>query len=149
MTLTAFVFPKLRTVKTCLDKCLKSPISENPSTSNMINAYKHCPNLHYININWSLPYQLSWKKFLLLTWKILGLLVSTLSTDEKCPVVKRDKLTIPFQMQVPQKLKTFPAFFAAFFKSRRNFERPEEKDDPYSFFHFRNYGLRKRSQINV
>ena len=84
-----------------------------------------------------------------MTSKILGLLVSTLSTDEKCPVVKRDKLTIPIQMQVPQKLKTFPAFFAAFFKSRRNFERPEEKDDPYSFFHFRNYGLRKRSQINV
>ena len=114
MTLTAFVFPKLRTVKTCLDKCLKSPISENPSTSNMINASKHCPNLRYININWSLPYQLSWKKFLLLTWKILGLLVSTSSTDEKCPVVKRDKLTIPIQMDYLRNKKVFHDFLLHF-----------------------------------
>ena len=34
MTLKAFVFLKLRTPKSRLDKCLKSPVSEDLSTSN-------------------------------------------------------------------------------------------------------------------
>ena len=32
--------------KTWLDKCLESPISEDPPTSNMVNGPKHCWNLH-------------------------------------------------------------------------------------------------------
>ena len=47
MTLTAFVFPKLRTLKTWLDKCLKSPVSEDPLTSNMVNVSNYCLNLHH------------------------------------------------------------------------------------------------------
>ena len=46
MTLINFVFPKLRTPKTWLDKCLKSPISEDSSRRNMVNGSKHCWNLH-------------------------------------------------------------------------------------------------------
>ena len=42
MTLTAFVIPQLQTLKTWLDKCLKSPVSEDLSTSNIVNASKHC-----------------------------------------------------------------------------------------------------------
>ena len=30
--------------KTFLDKCLKSPLLEDPSTSNMVNGAKHCLN---------------------------------------------------------------------------------------------------------
>ena len=37
-------------------------------------------------------------------------------------------------MQLSQKQKTFPQFFAAFFKSGGNFESLEKKDDPFSFF---------------
>ena len=29
-----------------LDKCLKSPLSEDPSTSDMVNGPKHCWNLN-------------------------------------------------------------------------------------------------------
>ena len=29
-----------------LDKCLKSPVLEDPSKSNMVNGPKHCSNLH-------------------------------------------------------------------------------------------------------
>ena len=47
MNFTAFVFPKLRTLKTWLDKCLKSPVSEDPSTRNMLNVPKSCYNLHH------------------------------------------------------------------------------------------------------
>ena len=39
-TLIADVFLNLRTPKTWLDKCLKSPVSEDPSTSNMVNGTK-------------------------------------------------------------------------------------------------------------
>ena len=47
MTFRAFVFPKLRALKMWLDKCLKSPIWEVSSTSNMVNVSKHCLNLHH------------------------------------------------------------------------------------------------------
>ena len=40
MTLIDFLFPKLRPAKTWTDKCLKSPVSEDPSTSNMVNVPK-------------------------------------------------------------------------------------------------------------
>ena len=32
--------------KTWLDKCLKSPVSEDPLTSNMLNRLKHCSKLN-------------------------------------------------------------------------------------------------------
>ena len=31
--------------KTSLDLCIESPVSEDPTKSNMVNAPKHCPNL--------------------------------------------------------------------------------------------------------
>ena len=42
MTLAPFLFQKLQALKTWLDKFLKSPVSEDPSTSNMVNVPKHC-----------------------------------------------------------------------------------------------------------
>ena len=46
MTLIAYVFPKLETPKVWLDKCLKSPVSEDPWTKDVVNGPKHCWNLH-------------------------------------------------------------------------------------------------------
>ena len=37
-------------------------------------------------------------------------------------------------MQLSKYQKTFSEFFAAFFKSRLNFEYFEKKSDPHSFF---------------
>ena len=37
---------KYRLRKTWLDECRKSPISEDPSTSNMVNGPKHCFSLN-------------------------------------------------------------------------------------------------------
>ena len=42
MILIDFVFPKLRTPKTWSDKCLKSSVSEDPSTTNIANMPKRC-----------------------------------------------------------------------------------------------------------
>ena len=77
---------------------------------------------HYLcHIHWQLPSHLSWKKSLLFIRKILGLPANKLGTDEKYPVPNRDNLTIPIQMHLSQKQKTFFHFFAAFFKSILNF----------------------------
>ena len=54
------------------------------------------------HVHQSLPRKLSWKKSFLLTWKILGLVVNTLATDEKDFVLHRGNLTIPIQMQLYQ-----------------------------------------------
>ena len=40
--------------KTLLDQCLKSPVSEDPTKSNMVSTPKHCSNLN----DTSLPYLL-------------------------------------------------------------------------------------------
>ena len=47
MALIDFVFLKLRTLKTWLDNCLKSPVSEDPSKGNMGKWPRYCWNLHH------------------------------------------------------------------------------------------------------
>ena len=42
-------------------------------------------------------------------------------------------MAIPIQIELYQKQKAFPQFFAAFLKSRLNFEHLEKKDDPHNF----------------
>ena len=54
---------------------------------------------HLYHIHWSLPSQSSLKTGLLVTCQILGLLVNTLAANENYPVLNRDNLTIPIQMQ--------------------------------------------------
>ena len=50
---------------------------------------------------------------------------------EEYPVLNRENLTIPIQMQLSPKKKTSSQFFAAFFKSRLNFEYFDKKYDPH------------------
>ena len=71
-----------------------------------------------------------------MTFKILVLLVNTLVADERYPVLNRDNLTIPIQMILSQKEKTFSQSLAAFLKYKLNFKHFEKKDDPNSFYIF-------------
>ena len=73
---------------------------------------------HLYHIHWSLPMKLSWKKSLLMTCQMLGLLVNALAADDNYSLLNRDNLTIPIQTQFSQKEKPFSQFFAAFLKSR-------------------------------
>ena len=66
------------------------------------------------HIHQSLPRKFSWKKSLLLTWKILGLLVNTLAANEKYSVLNRDNLTTQIKMQLSQKNKLFLRLFLHF-----------------------------------
>ena len=46
MTLIIYVFPNYRPRKTCLDKCLKTPVWEDVSTGDMVNGPKRWFNLN-------------------------------------------------------------------------------------------------------
>ena len=76
---------------------------------------------------------MSWKVSLLLTFQILGLLFNTSPAGEKYPVLNRDNLTIPIQMLLSQKQKTFAQFFAAFLKLGLNFIYFGTMYDPHRF----------------
>ena len=73
------------------------------------------------------------EKFLLLTCKILGLLVNTLATDEGYPILNRDNLMIPSQMQLSQKQKNIFSILIAYLKSSSNSKEFEEKEYPHRF----------------
>ena len=77
---------------------------------------------------------MSWKNSLFSILQVLGLLVNTLAADEKYPVLNRDNLTIPMQMQLSQKQKSFSQFFAQFLKSRLYFIDFQNNDDTHRFF---------------
>ena len=47
---TAFVVLQLGTPKTWLDKCLKSDVLEEPSTSTVVNFSKHCWNMNHSTV---------------------------------------------------------------------------------------------------
>ena len=97
----------------------------------MISASQH---LYYIH--WSLARKLCSKKCLLLTCQNLGLLVNTLATEEKYPVLNRENLTIPIQMILSQKEKIFSEFFNEILKSVLNFEHFEKKKMTLTAFVF-------------
>ena len=88
---------------------------------------------HFYDIHWPLPRPLSWINSVLLTWKILGLLVNTLPANEKYPVLNKENLIIPIQMQFSQKQKVFSQVLPTFLKSKWNFKYFEKKDDLHRF----------------
>ena len=102
------------------------------------------PWQHFYQIDWSLWMQLTWKKLMLVICKISRLFPNTLSADGKYSLLNRDNLTQPIQMQLSGKQKTFCEFFAAFLKSRLNFEHFQKKGWLSYLRYFRNYGLRKK-----
>ena len=133
MTLIDFVFPKLRTLKTWLEKCLKSPDSDDILTSNMVNGHKYWSNLHSSTFFIFIDHcQENWVRKRVSYWHA-KLLVNTLAADANYPVLNKENLTIPIQIQLSRKTKIFWECFAAFFKSRVNFEHFGKKDDPHAF----------------
>ena len=63
----------------------------------------------------------------------MGLLVNTLAADDKYLALNRDNLTIPIQMQLYQKQKTFSQLFPAFLKSRLNYKHFKRREYPHRF----------------
>ena len=83
----------------------KVPFDKQPSKSDQVMLKSTAQHLYHIDLSWQS--QLSWKKSLLLPLKFLVLLVNKSPADQKYPVLNRDNLTIPIQMELSQKEKNF------------------------------------------
>ena len=125
MTLITEVFRKLRSLKSKV----RWKSKKSHSKASFGKQHGKCAQIllkiawqHLHQIYWSLWTQSTYKKSLLVIWKISRLFPNTLSADSKYSLLNRDNLTQPIQMQVSKKEKTFFDFFAAFLKSSLNFE---------------------------
>ena len=113
MTLIAFVFRKLQTPKTWLDKCLKGSFPEDPSTSNMTDVAMHCWNLHqsifitfiyHCQVTWVVKSLSYWRgksfDFFLTHWlpmkSILFLIEAILRYHFRCNYLANKKLFLNF-----------------------------------------------------
>ena len=130
VTLIADVFAKLRTPKcvmkqTSKSSCFRGPFDKQHSKldQTLLRSERH----HLYHIYRSLWRQLSWKKYLLVICKLLGMFINTLTVDPTYSLLKRDNLRQPIRMQLLQKQKIFSQFFAAFLKARLNFEHFQKK----------------------
>ena len=108
-----FVFRKLRSPKTWSDKCLKSPVSDDPLTSNMVNVQKRSWNQHHSifsifidhrQVNW-VPKSLSsihvksWDCFLThwLTMKSILFLIETIERYQfRCNYLRKKEHFLNF-----------------------------------------------------
>ena len=130
---------------TWLGKCLKSPVSEETSTSSMVKV----PNLVEICITAPLSYllislkKLSWTKPLLVICKILGLFVETFTGNDKYSVLNRKKLTQPIQMHLSHKQNLSCQFFCYIFEMQSEFWTFCKKRWPSQLMYFWNLGLQK------
>ena len=138
------LFSNYRLQKTWLDKCLKSPVSEDPSTSDMVNGPKRCfsPRASTFTIFVNHCYRNLVRKILclkvtqidaylmntlkvveigkslLVIFKILGLFVNTLTAEKKDYLVNTDNLTEHIQMALSKKQKKISQFFSSSLKFR-------------------------------
>ena len=76
--------------------------------------------------------QFSWKKSLLVPWKILGVFVDTLTADENYSLLNRDNLKHHIQMQLSQKQNTFSNFFFHFQNLNGILNISKKRDNPFS-----------------
>ena len=135
MTIIAYVFPKLQTAKYVVRQmskkfCFRRPFDKQNGKRSQ-TLMKSVRQLLY-HIYWSLSRTLSSEKLLLVMYKILGLLVSTLPADAMYSILNREYLTEPIHMQLSKKQKHFSEFLSAFSKSRSNFKHFEKDNDHYT-----------------
>ena len=107
-------------------KCLKGPVSENPSTVNMLKGPKHCWNVQisiFILFFWSIRQKLSCKTCLLVISEILGLCANTLTANGIYSLDKREVTTTNWNVNS----------FSTFLKNRWASQ----------LMYFRNYGFAK------
>ena len=98
---------------------------------------------HLYHMHWSLPTQLCWKKSLLLTCRILGLLVNTLAADEKHLFLIETIWRYQFRCNYLRNKKVFLYFFC-FIKISIKSWIFWKKRWPSELLYFRYYGLRTR-----
>ena len=72
---------------------------------------------HIYHIYWSVWRQFSWKKSLLMIWKILGLFVNTLTADHKYSFLNRSNLLPTFAHSIILETKNISSICFCFFET--------------------------------
>ena len=128
--------------KTWLDKCLKSAVSDDPSTTNMVNGLKLCWNLNGSTFTIFIDHcdgnsfrkNFSWwygksQDCLLTDWLPMTSILLLIETIY-CNIFRCN-----YQIN-KKEFRSFLFFFFAFPKFRLNFEQFKKKDDPHSWWIF-------------
>ena len=110
-------FRNYRPRKTCLVKCLTTPVWEDLSTGDMVNGAKHWFSLNesaFIILRNPVKV-IELQKSLLDKWKFFRPFLDTLTADDKYSLISRDKWKQKIQMHLSQKQNIFSEFFSWFF----------------------------------
>ena len=135
MTPTADEFLSLRTWKWLVRYISKKSRFREPFNmwhGERVETLFKAERQHLYHIFGSLLKHSSWKTFLLLICKVLGLFVNPLAANDKHSLLKRGNLLQHFEMQLSQKWKRFSVIFFAFSEFKSNFNVIRKKDDPDS-----------------
>ena len=125
--------------KTCLEHSLKSTISEDSLTVNMLKRPKLLQKDHESTfIIFFHHYQRTWfgKYLPQLYAKSWGCFLTHCLPNDKYPVRYCHNLLSPIQMQLSEKRKTVSSFFFLFLHFTSNFKHFEKRDDHHSYFIF-------------
>ena len=137
MTVIVYLFLRLRPAKNVIRYMCKKPRLRLPfqkEHGKLVSTLFKFEGQHLYHIYWSTGRQCTCKISLLVICKSLRLFVKTMRGVHKCSLPNRDNLMTPIHVQFFEKLNTFSELFAAFSKSRLNFEHFQKKDDAHSLF---------------
>ena len=136
MTLITDVIPKLWTPNDVVRSMSKKWRLRGPfqkQHDKRVQTLLKSERQHLSQNHWSLSGELSCRKSLYVIWKILSLLVNTVTADDKYSLLYRDNLTQPIQMQLCQEQNIFSEFFSERVKSSLTFEHFQKNDYPKSW----------------
>ena len=134
ITLIPYLFPILQTAKDVVTQISKKSYFRRPFGK---QHGQQCQKLfqsawkQFNDTYCTLWRKLSWKKSPLVIYKILELCFNTFTNDDKYPLLNKDTLMQPTEMQL-YITKTFSTFFSTFLISSSIFEHFEKEDDPHS-----------------
>ena len=135
MSLIAYVFPKLQTVKCVLMEMSKESRFSTPQFSQHVKESQtlgKSAGQQFYQLCSSLWQNFSRKKSFLVISEMLRPFVNTLTPDKKYFPGNRENLRQPIQMKLSKKLKIFCQFYTAFPKFTFNFKHFEKKDESHS-----------------
>ena len=130
MIVIANVFPKLQTVENLVKQVSKKRPFRTRFDSQHVKASQilaKSTSEHFYHVFSSLLRKLIWKMSPLVLREIVGVFVITLTADEKYPVQDAENLSIPIQMQLSEKPKSFSQFFVPLLEYQSNFNEFEKK----------------------
>ena len=110
--------------KTLLLKCIKCPVSENPSEVNVLTSSKSCSNLEktVLSLFFIVLSHIELEKVSLVRFDIWGLLIITLTLNNAYVRPNRERLPLPLQIQFFGKPKTFCSSSVTFLETILNFQ---------------------------